>query len=135
MRMTKRLGICLALAAAMASGCATGRAYMRGNDAAKAGDWDAAVGYYREAEKNSPNRVDVRVALQRAVQTASSAHMLRANQLEAQNQLPGALSEYRLASDIDPGNVMAAAKSAELDRRIRQQIEDSRPKSPMDTMR
>jgi general secretion pathway protein D len=133
--MTKRLGILLALAVALASGCATGRAFVRGNDAAKAGDWDSAVSYYREALKNSPNRVDVRVALQRAVQTASSAHMLRASQLESQNQLPGALAEYRLASDVDPGNVMAAAKAAELDRRIRQQIEDSRPKSPMDTMR
>ena len=135
MRMTKQLGMCLALAAAMASGCATGRAYMRGNDAAKAAEWDTAVGYYREALKNSPNRVDVRVALQRAVQAASAAHMLRASQLESQNQLPGALAEYRAASDVDPGNVMAAAKAAEMDRKIRQQIEESRPKSPMDTMR
>lgn len=135
MRMTKRLGMCLALAAALASGCATSRAYTRGQDAAKTGEWDAAVGYYREALRNSPNRVDARVALQRAVQAASSAHMLRAGQLEAQNQLPGALAEYRAAADIDPGNVMAAAKSAEMDRKIRQQIEASRPRSAMDTMR
>jgi hypothetical protein len=32
------------------------------------------------------------------VQAASAAHMLRASQLEAQNQLPGAAAEYRLAS-------------------------------------
>lgn len=133
--MTKRFGICLVLAAALASGCATSRAYTRGQAAAKAGEWDTAVGYYRDALKGSPNRVDVRVALQRAVQAASGAHMVRAGQLEAQNQLPGALAEYRAASEIDPGNVMAAAKSAELDRRIRQQIEDSRPKSAMDVMR
>lgn len=135
MRMTQRLGICLALAAALASGCATGRAYVHGQDAAKAGEWDTAVAYYRDALKSSPNRVDVRVALQRAVQAATSAHMLRASQLEAQNQLPGALAEYRAASEVDPANVMAAAKAADMDRRIRQQIEDSRPKSPMDLMR
>src|SRR5690242_16798172 len=135
MRMTKQLAVFLALAAGLASGCATGRAFTRGNDAVKSGEWDTAVAYYREALKNSPNRVDVRVALQRATAAATSAHMLRASQLEAQNQLPGALAEYRLASDVDPGNVMAAAKAAELDRKIRQQIEDSRPKSPMDTMR
>ncbi len=135
MRMTKRLGICLALATALASGCAAGRAFTRGQDAAKAGDWDSAVGYYREALRSSPNRVDVRVALQRAVQAASAAHMLRAGQLEAQNQLPGALAEYRAASEVDPANVMAVAKSAEMDRKIRQQIEESRPKSAMETMR
>lgn len=135
MRMTKRFGIYLVLAAALASGCASSRAFTRGQAAAKSGEWDSAVGYYREALRGSPNRVDVRVALQRAVQAASSAHMLRAAQLEAQNQLPGALAEYRAASEIDPGNVMAAAKSAEMDRKIRQQIEDSRPKSAMDTMR
>ncbi|TAK17549.1 MAG: hypothetical protein EPO35_02795 [Acidobacteria bacterium] len=135
MHMMKRCGVGVALAAALVSGCATGRAYTHGQAAAKAGEWDTAVAYYREALKSSPNRVDVRVALQRAVQAASQAHMLRAAQLEAQNQLPGALAEYRLAADVDPGNVMAAAKSADLDRKIRQQIEDSRPKSPMDLMR
>jgi general secretion pathway protein D len=134
-QMMKRFGVGVALTAALASGCATGRAYVHGQDAAKAGDWDTAVAYYREALRGSPNRVDIRVALQRAVEAAASHHMLRASQLEAQDQLPGALAEYRAASEADPGNVIAAAKAAELDRKIRQQIEDSRPKSPMDVMR
>src|SRR5688572_1190742 len=32
-----------------AVGCATGRAVSRGDDAARRGDWDAAVAYYRQA--------------------------------------------------------------------------------------
>lgn len=135
MHMTKRLGMCLALTAAMAAGCATGRAFVRGQDAAKAGDWDAAVAYYREALRGAPDRVDIKVALSRAMQTGSQAHMARAAQLEAQDQIPGALAEYRLAADVDPANVMASAKAAELDRIIRQRIDDSRPRSPMDIMR
>ncbi len=125
----------LALLAATTAGCATGRAYMRGKDAAKVGDWDTAVAYYREALNHDQDRVDIRLALERATRTASQNHMARARQLELQDQLPGAAAEYRLAADLDVTNSLAAAKAVELDRLIRQRIEDARPKSQMQEMR
>jgi len=125
----------VALVAVVAAGCATGRAYTRGQNAAKAGDWDAAVAYYREALQHDKSRVDVRLALERATRTASQQHMTRARQLELQDQLPGAAAEYRQAADLDVTNALAAAKSLELDRTIRQRIDDARPKSQMQEMR
>jgi len=133
--VTVRRWMSVALVAVMAAGCATGRAFVRGQDAAKAGDWDAAVAYYKEALSHDDGRVDIRIALARATQTASQNHMARARQLELQDQLPGAVAEYRLAADLDVTNALAAAKAVELDRVIRQRIEDARPKSPMEIMR
>ncbi len=118
-----------------AAGCATGRAYVRGQAAQKAGDLDAAVAYYKEALRHDAGRVDVRLALERATRAASQVHMVRARQLETENQLPGAAAEYRQAADLDLTNTLAAAKAIELDRTIRQRIEDARPKSQMQEMR
>ena len=123
------------LVAMFAAGCATGRAYVNGQQAQKAGDWDVAVAYYKEALKHDAGRVDVRLALERATRTASQNHMARARQLEQQDQLPGAAAEYRQAADLDLTNTLAAAKAVEIDRVIRQRIEDSRPKSQMQEMR
>lgn len=125
----------VALVAVMASGCATGRAYLSGQKAQKDGDWDSAVAFYKEALSHDPSRVDVRLALERATRTASQNHMVRARQLEKEDQLPGAAAEYRMAADLDLTNTLAAAKAVELDRLIRQRIEDSRPKSQMQEMR
>lgn len=125
----------MALLALLAAGCATGRAYVNGQHAQSAGDWDAAVAYYKDALSHDPGRVDVRLAYERATRTASQNHMARARQLEAQDQLPGASAEYRQAADLDLTNSLAAAKAVELDRVIRQRIEDSRPKSQMQEMR
>jgi general secretion pathway protein D len=125
----------LIVTVALAAGCATGRAYVRGQAAQKAGDWDTAVAYYKEALSHDARRVDVRLALERATREASQGHMARARQLEAQDQLPGAAAEYRMAADLDLTNALAAAKAIELDRTIRQRIEDARPKSQMQEMR
>src|SRR5262245_23176116 len=99
------------------------------------GDWDAAVAYYREALTHDPNRIDVKVALERAMRTASGEHLRRARDLEAQDQLPGAIAEYRLAASLDPGNTLAATKAGELERRIRDQLEASRPRPRIDQLR
>lgn len=125
----------VALLTVLATGCATGRAYLSGQRAQNNGDWDAAVAYYKEAASHDPGRVDIRLALERATRTASQNHMARARELEKQDQLPGAAAEYRQAADLDLTNALAAAKAIELDRIIRQRIEDARPKSQMQEMR
>ena len=119
----------------VAAGCATGSAVRKGYQASMKGDWDAAVAFYREALARDPNRIDVKVALERAMRTASGEHLRRARELEAQDQLPGAIAEYRLAASLDPGNTLAATKAGELERRIRDQLEASRPRPRIDQLR
>ena len=72
--------------------------------------------YYRQALGRDPSRIDVKIALQRAMAAASAEHIKRARELEAQDQLPGAIAEYRLAAELDPTNTLAAAKANELER-------------------
>ena len=125
----------LGLVLSVVAGCATGRAVRSGQAAAQKGDWDAAVAYYRAALASNPNRVDVKIALQRATAAASAEHMARAKELEAQEQWATAAAEYRLAADLDPANVFAAAKAVAIDRRLREELEALRPPSRMDTLR
>lgn len=115
--------------------CATGRAIRSGDAAAKRGDWDAAVAYYREALGREPGRIDVKVSLQRAMSAASTAHLKRAKDLEAQDQLSGAAAEYQQAADLDPADVYALSKAAEIQRRIQAAVEASRPKPQIDQFR
>ena len=55
----------VALGVALAAGCAAG-AYTQGTRAARIGDWDRAVEYYRRALQEDPRRADYRIALERA---------------------------------------------------------------------
>ena len=61
-------------AALLASGCAAGRAFRQGAEAARDGQWDAAVEYYRRAMADDPDRPEYRIALERAMLEASRAH-------------------------------------------------------------
>jgi len=130
-----RRAIAVGVAIVLLAGCATGRAFRSGQQAARKGDWDAAVAYYRSALANDPSRVDIKIALQRATLAASAEHMARAKDLEGQEQWSAAASEYRLAADLDPANVFAAAKAAAIERRLRAEIDALRPPSRMDTLR
>jgi general secretion pathway protein D len=115
--------------------CATGRAVRSGDAAAKRGDWDTAVAYYREALGREPGRIDVKMSLQEAEGAAAAVHLKRARDLEAQDQLSGAAAEYRLVADLDPGNVLAQSKANELERKIRDAVEATRPKPQIDQLR
>jgi len=127
--------VLVGLLAVSLAGCATGRAIGRAESAANRGDWDAAVAYYREALQNKPNDIELRIALDRATRTASTAHMANARQLEADEQLAGAIAEYRVAAELDPTNTLAAAKASELERRMRDQVEATLPANTIDTLR
>jgi general secretion pathway protein D len=117
------------------SACATGRAAGRGDAAAKRGDWDSAVAYYREALGRNPGSVDLRVALGRAQREASAIHLTRARDLEAKEQLPGAAAEYRLAAELDAANAFALSKATQLEKSLREQAEANRPPSRIDELR
>ena len=79
--------------------------------------------------------MEVRIALQRAMANAAAEHIKRARDLETQDQLAGAIAEYRLAAELDPTNTLAAAKANELERRQRERTEATRPPSQLDQLR
>ena len=125
-------GIVLTL---LVSGCAAGRAFRKGDEAARAGDWDAAVVQYTAAVQQNPDKAEYKIALQRATQTASRNHISRAHELEETDQLDAALLEYRRALELDPSNRLAAARVVELEKTIRDRIEATRPKPPIAGLR
>ena len=118
-RLTRVTALLLALA--LITGCAAGRAFRRGEERARVGDWDAAVTYYRQAMQSNPGRAEYRIALERAMLNASRVHFDAARQLEAKDQLDAALLEYRRTGEYDPGNRQA------LDRSRTTRENDSRP--------
>ena len=121
------LRVAVVAVAVLLAGCAAGRAYGRGEDAARAGDWDAAVEHYRRAVQEDPNRADYQIALERAMLSASAQHLDQARVFEARGQLEDALREYRRASQYDPSNRQIAGRVLEMERRLRDLAEAQRP--------
>lgn len=117
------------------SGCATSGAFRQGERAAGVGDWDAAVASFRTAAQEDPNNPTYKIALDRAMQNASVAHVTQARDYEAKGDLASALREYRKANEFDPSNRQLAAKAAEVERTLRQRLEASRPKPPIEDLR
>ena len=122
-------------AALVTAGCAAGRAFQHGQAAAGAGQWDAAVEYYRRALEAEPDRPEYRIALERAMRRAARAHLAQAAALEAEGNLSGALDGYRRAYALDPSDERAAVQIANLQQRLREQIEAAREPAPIDEMR
>ena len=123
------------VALALLTGCAAGRAFRRGEDRARVGDWDAAVTYYRTAVQADPDKPEYRIALERAMLNASRFHFDNARALEAKDQLDAALLEYRRTVEFDPGNTQALDRVVQLEKIIRDRIEASRPKPAIAQLR
>jgi general secretion pathway protein D len=121
--------------AALLTACSSGRVFQRGSQAAMTGDWDTAVSYYAEAVKAEPNRVDYRMALERAQMSASQIHFDKARDLERRDQLDAALTEYRKVVEYHPGHQEARAKVTAIEQTIRGRVEASRPRPAIEAMR
>lgn len=132
--MMQRL-IVVVMLTVLVTGCAAGRAFRRGQEAARNGDWDVAVTEYTKAVQANPDRAEYKIQLERAMQSAAQAHISRARELEAKDALDAALNEYKRAAEIDSTNRLAAAKVAELEKTIRDRIEATRPRPPIDKLR
>jgi general secretion pathway protein D len=126
--MSRRTLAGLIVLAVLVSACAAGRAFRRGQEAVRAGDWDAAVTYFTKALQENPDSAEYKLQLQRAQEEASRVHIEKARELEKRDQLDGALAEYRRAMQLDSTNRTSAAKVAELEKTIRDRLEASRPK-------
>ena len=136
MRAQKLLKIgALLVVVALVAGCAAGRAFRRAENAARLGDWDTAVEHYRTAVQQDPDEPAFRIAYERAMLSASLAHLDRARVAEARGQIEEALREYRRASEYDPPNRQLAAKVLDLERQIRDQIEASKPQPSIQQLR
>ncbi|HWP99982.1 MAG TPA: secretin N-terminal domain-containing protein, partial [Vicinamibacterales bacterium] len=123
------------MVALLASACAAARAFRRGEEAARAGDWEAAVAHYRRAVQEDPDKPEYKIKLERAMLNAASEYISRARALEEKGQLDLALRAYRRVLELDSANQTAAAKAAELERRIREQVEAARPVPRIEQLR
>ena len=125
----------LGIAAVLLAGCTAGIAFRKGYEAARVADWDSAVVHYREAVQADPDKAEFKIALERAMLEASRVHLSAGKQAETAGDLDAAVREYRRASEYDPTNRSIASKVAELDQTIRDRIEATRPKPPLQSMR
>ena len=117
------------------SGCAAGRAFRRGEEASRSGNWDVAVDEYTKAVQADPDKPEYKIQLQRAMQSAAQAHISLAREFEEKDALDAALNEYRRAIELDSTNRLAAAKVTELEKQIRDRIEATRPRPQIDQLR
>src|SRR5688572_5828021 len=127
--------VLVAVAAVMAAGCATGRAFARGEAAGRAGDWEAAVGFYRQALNDDPDRPDYKIALERARLAAAGMYTERGRQFEEAGQLEEALRAYQKAMEFEPSNRQLGAKAATIDRTLRDRIEAATPRPDIERLR
>jgi general secretion pathway protein D len=121
--------------AALLTACATGRAFSRGDAAGQAGDWEAAVGFYRQALQGDPDRPDYKIALERAMVAAANMYIERGRQFEANGQLEEALRAYRKAQEFEPSNQQLSAKAGDIERTLRARIEAATPRPEIEKMR
>lgn len=135
MRHSHAIFAAIVVLAIVAAGCAARSAYSKGDAAARAGDWDAAVEQYRRALQEDPQNVQYRIAYERANLSAAGIHIDAARLAEARGQLDQALMEFRRASEYDPANRAIAGKVLDLERKIRDQIEQNRPRPSASQLR
>ena len=129
-----RIGLLLTIAS-LAVGCAATKAFREGDLAMRSGNMDQAVAAYRKAVQESPDDARFKIALERAMLAASRMHIERAREFEDKDQLEAAVSEYRLATEYDPSNRLAATKAATIERTVRERVELARPKPAITQMR
>jgi general secretion pathway protein D len=100
--------IILLSAAFLWNGCAAQKAYKRGQEAAKRGEWDRAVAQYIVALNKKPDNPQYRVGFERARLAASQFHFQKAKQLVTTGNYEQAVIEYQIALDFDPTNQFIA---------------------------
>ena len=121
--------------AGFVGGCAASRAMSRATTAASAGEWDVAIDQYRRALAADPQNPEYRVALQRAMGSASLDFAEKGRVAELRGQLDEALRNYRRASEFDPVNGQLAGKVTQLEKKLRDAVEASQPKPAIQQLR
>ncbi|MEO6544856.1 MAG: secretin N-terminal domain-containing protein, partial [Nitrospiraceae bacterium] len=96
-----RTAVLLFLLAATTAGCA-GSSVREADRLAQAGQWEEAVAAYREAVKTNPFDAELQRRLDEAKAQAADQHHAQGKQLLAQNNILGALREFKIALGFDP---------------------------------
>src|SRR5690606_30622876 len=94
----------LLLLTLLATGCAAGQAFRRGQAAERADDFDRAVVEYTQALREDPDNRDIRLALNRVKLRASELHFTRGRRLAATGKFEEALVELQIAAELNPTN-------------------------------
>ncbi len=127
--------VLLLVALPVLTACANHRSFHNAQAADARGDWEAAMGYYRQALAREPDRLELRIQLERVTRLAAAGHMSRARELEAGEQWSGALAAYRAAAELDPSATLAQSKATEIERRLREMVEAARGQPKIHSLR
>ena len=133
--MRRSVSLLLLVTLLASTGCAASRAFRQGQDAVRVADWDAAVTQFTKAVQADPDSAEYKVHLRRAQEEAARMHVEKARELEQKDQLDAALIEYRRSLDLVATDRITAAKVAELERKVRDRVEATRPKPQIEQLR
>ncbi len=88
-------------------GCSVNSAYKKkGIDLVNSGRFDQAINYYEGILKKNPDNGTVRTLLKRAKVYAYYFHVAKARKLKENNERESAISEYKIALELIPGDKM-----------------------------
>lgn len=100
-----RLAVSGALAAVLATGCATtGGSLHQAQAAEQVREYDIAVAEYMKTLRAHPGNQDAQLGLDRAKLRGSEAHSQRGQRLVASGKYEDAVVELQLAAELNPGN-------------------------------
>ncbi len=117
-----RISICLLLAAAGAAlfaGCAGAEQYRAGKEFLAAGEYDRAIGAFREAVAQDPQNTDYRMSLAEAESLAADEHVEKAEKLLARHRATAARSELQIAMEQMPGHPRGIGLVGTVEKEIR----------------
>jgi general secretion pathway protein D len=103
-RANSALLAALAIAASLATACASTTASRHGRDAEFRRDYDRAVVEYTKALRLDPDSGSARSGLERAKARATEEHLQRARRLAAIGKFDEAVVEYGVAAELSPAN-------------------------------
>jgi general secretion pathway protein D len=112
---------------AIAACSASKAAFEEGNHAARRSDWDEAVVFYDRALRESPDDVEYRIALERALAEAARVHLTKARKLLDAGDLEGAAVELELSLRYDPTRPYVADELESVRRRLQEEGEAPPP--------
>src|ERR1700691_5291972 len=98
-------------------------AYNSGQHAEKKNDYDTAYQAYKKAHDTAPQDPKYMAAYLRMRFYASSQHIHAGQTLRDEGKEEEALTEYRLASQIDPSNFEARGQVQRASEQIKQEVE------------
>jgi general secretion pathway protein D len=108
------------------SGCFTSAALRDARRAEDRQDYDVAVVEYTRALQRDPDNANARTGLQRAKVRASQDHFTSARRHAANRRLEEAVTEYKLAAELNPDSRVIAQELEEAQNQLRAQVVVSR---------